>query len=65
MGKLRYHVTYEVDKGVLCDEDTLKTFFNNSWQEFLNWFAKEEPAEVSMGLDTEPVEFKVEAQDDK
>ena len=65
MGKLRYHVTYEVDKDFLCDESTLKTDFNNNWQEFLDWFYKEEPAEVMMGLGTKLVEFKAEAQDDK
>jgi hypothetical protein len=60
MSKLRYSVTYEVDKDFLCDEETIKDDFNGSWQEFMDWFAEEELGEVITGLDTLPVEIKVE-----
>lgn len=59
MSKLRYSVTFEVDKELLCDSFTLKSEFNNSWQEFLDWFAKEELGEVITGLDSDPISIKV------
>lgn len=61
MDRLRYTVTYEVDKDILCDQDTIDSEFNGSWQEWLEWFAKEELGEVLMGMDTEPISFTVVA----
>lgn len=60
MGKLRYSITYEVDKDLLCDEETLRTEFDNSWQKWIEWFADQELGEVLTGLGEEPVLIKVE-----
>jgi len=60
MSKLRYSITYEVDKDLLCDEQTIKDEFNNSWQEWLDWFFQEEKGEVLLGMDTDPISIKVE-----
>ena len=57
--KLRYSVTYEIDKDFLCDQETVDKEFNGSWQEWLTWFSKEELGEVITGLGGEPVEIKV------
>ena len=62
MSKLRYTITYEVDKNFLCDEKTIRDDFNGSWQEWLDWFSKEELGEVITGLNTIPV--KIEAIND-
>jgi hypothetical protein len=59
MGKLRYTITYEVDKDILCDQGTIDEDFNGSWQEWLDWFAKVELGEVITGLDTLPISIKV------
>lgn len=59
MKKLRYTVTYEVDKDLLCDEETIKDEFHGDWQEWLDWFAKEEPSEVMRGFDTDPISFEI------
>ena len=57
--KLRYTITYEVDKELLCDQTTIDSDFNGSWQEWLDWFAENEMAEVMVGMDTEPLSIKV------
>lgn len=59
MSKLKYTITYEVDKDFLCDEETIRDDFNGSWQEWLDWFSKEELGEVITGLDTIPVKIEV------
>lgn len=61
MSKLQYTITYEVDKDILCDQYTLDNDFNGSWQEWLDWFAKEELGEVITGVGTDPISFKVES----
>lgn len=59
MSKLRYIVTYEVDKDILCDQETVDEEFNGSWQEFLDWFSKEELGEVITGFSSEPTKIEV------
>ena len=59
MGKLRYTITYEVDKDFLCDQEALDSEFGGSWQKFLDWFAKEEPGEIITGIGSEPVSITV------
>ena len=55
MAKLRYTITYEVDKDLLCDEETIKDEFNNSWQEWLDFFSENEIGEVITGIGTDPI----------
>ena len=57
--KLRYTITYEVNKAFLCDQATIDSDFNGSWQEWLDWFAKEEMSEVMTGLGEDPTSIKV------
>lgn len=57
--KLRYTITYEVDKELLCDQGTIDSDFNGSWQEWLDWFSENEMAEVMFGMDTEPLSIRV------
>lgn len=49
-----YRLEYRVDPDILCDRESLKEDFNNSWQEFMEWFYKEEPGEVILGFNSEP-----------
>lgn len=52
--KLTYTLRYEVDTDRLCDNETLKKDFNNSWLEFMQWFYAEEAGEVKFGFGKEP-----------
>lgn len=57
--KLRYSVTYEVDKDFLCDQETIDEEFNGSWQEWLDFFAENEIGEVITGIGSDPLHIKV------
>lgn len=61
--KLRYSIIYEVDKELLCDEETLNEEFDGSWQKFMDWFAKEELGEVIMGFSDNPTDIIVNVED--
>lgn len=60
MNKLRYKVVYEVDKELLCDQETLDQEFNGSWQECLDWCSKEELGEVITGFGELAIAIQVE-----
>ena len=47
---IRYMILHEVDAELLCDEETLKDEFSNSWEKFMRWFYEEEQGELVYGM---------------
>lgn len=59
MSSLKYTVTYIIDKDFLCDQETIDKDFNGSWQEFIDWMAKDESYEVMTGFGGYPESIEV------
>lgn len=50
---VRYLILHEVDADLLCDQETVDKEFAGDWQQFMEYFMEQEPAEVIYGMQTD------------